>query len=202
MISRWPFQYLWCIPGSFLGNEGVAIIGGCTRDVSASNSCYILNVHEWKLRKVWTIPAQGRRWLAVWMIYVSDILLFYDTIPLHGLNVLSLLSPDSDSALIQKPLISLQLPITLPEGRHSHCAVKYGRGVIIIGGLNPAMMPISSCLQLSWYTGDWHLDEIMFEPPLPPRCVYDTGWACVRAQVLQEICIPSKRASSDCTGTA
>jgi len=45
-------------------------------------------------------------------------------------------------------------------------------------------------LQLSWYTGDWHSDEIMFEPPLPPRCVYDTGWACVRAQVLQEICIP------------
>lgn len=76
-------KYLWCIPGSLLGNEGVAIIGGCTRDVSASNSCYILNVHEWKLRKVWTIPAQGRRWLAVWMIYVSDILLFYDTIPLH-----------------------------------------------------------------------------------------------------------------------
>lgn len=108
----------------------------------------------------------------------------------HGLNILSLLSPDSVSALIQKPLISLQLPITLPDGRHSHCAVKYGRGVIIIGGLNAAMMPISSCLQLSWYTGDWHLDEIMFEPPLPPRCVYDTGWACVRAQVLQEFCIP------------
>jgi len=50
-------------------------------------------------------------------------------------------------------------------------------------------MPISSCLQLSWYTGDWHLDEITFEPPLPPRCVYDTDWASVQAQVLQEIYI-------------
>ena len=66
----------------------------------------------------------------------------------------------------------LQLPVTLPEGRHSHCTLQYGKGVIIAGGLNSAMVPIGSCLHLSWSADGWCLDEIAFNPPLPPRYLH------------------------------
>ena len=68
--------------------------------------------------------------------------------------------------------VFLQLPVTLPEGRHSHCALHYGKGLIITGGLNSAMVPIGSCVHLSWGAEGWCLDEIVFNPPLPPRYVH------------------------------
>lgn len=57
-----------------------------------------------------------------------------------------------------------QLPISLPEGRHSHAAVKDVNDVLIIGGLGLNLKHVNTCLRLhhdydsgSWSSGNFHL---------------------------------------------
>ena len=67
----------------------------------------------------------------------------------------------------------VQLDVSLPEGRHSHCALAYHNSVIIIGGLDSAMQPLASCLQLTCGADreSWEMSVVEFEVPLPSRLV-------------------------------
>ena len=67
----------------------------------------------------------------------------------------------------------LQLCVSLPEGRCSHCSAVYQGGLIIAGGLSPTLQPISSCLYLTHaLSGDWNLSKFQVSPPLPPKFVH------------------------------
>ncbi|XP_003382658.1 PREDICTED: tRNA wybutosine-synthesizing protein 4-like [Amphimedon queenslandica] len=60
-----------------------------------------------------------------------------------------------------------KLPVSLPEGRHSHLAVNYKSSVLIFGGLNADLSPVSTCLQLS--EDKSHLMAVEFIPQLPAK---------------------------------
>lgn len=62
-----------------------------------------------------------------------------------------------------------QLPVSLPNGRHSHLAVEYQSSVLIIGGLNTELSSLSSCLQLNEDKGHWSLETLEFTPQLPAK---------------------------------
>ena len=69
-----------------------------------------------------------------------------------------------------------QVSQTLPEGRHSHCAILYNEGLLIVGGLDSSMTPLSSVLYLQYcLEGEelkWKTTTVEFTPPLPAR--YDS----------------------------
>ena len=64
--------------------------------------------------------------------------------------------------------VYFQLKVTLPEGRCSHFAAVWHEGIIIGGGMNDQMVPIGSCVYLS-YTDQWQLTAFDFKPLLPNK---------------------------------
>ena len=71
----------------------------------------------------------------------------------------------------------------LPEGRHSHCAILYNEGVLIIGGLNSSMTPLSSSLYLQPHREgkefEWKFSTVEFTPQLPAR-YHGVNYRCHR----------------------
>ena len=67
----------------------------------------------------------------------------------------------------------MQISVTLPEGRHSHCALLYDEGVFVIGGLDSSTIPLSSVLCLQYHLRgeelEWKSVVVDFTPPLPAR---------------------------------
>ena len=61
-----------------------------------------------------------------------------------------------------------QLNVTLTEGRCSHFAAVWRGGIIIGGGMNGKMVPIGSCMYLS-YTDQWELTTFEFKSLLPNK---------------------------------
>ena len=70
----------------------------------------------------------------------------------------------------------MQVPLTLPEGRHSHSALLYNEGVFVIGGLDSSTTPLSSVLYLQYHLRgkelEWKSVAVDFTPPLPAQ--YDS----------------------------
>jgi len=61
--------------------------------------------------------------------------------------------------------------MTLTEGRCSHFATVWHEGIIIGGGINSEMVPLGSCMYLS-YADQWHLTTLDFTPSLPKKWGY------------------------------
>ena len=65
------------------------------------------------------------------------------------------------------------MSLSLPKGRHSHCALLYNEGVFVIGGLDSSMTPLSSVLCLQYHLQgkelEWKLATVDFIPPLPAQ---------------------------------
>ena len=61
----------------------------------------------------------------------------------------------------------------MPKGLHSHSAILYNEGVLIVGGLDSSMIPQSTILYLEPNFGEnkleWSLSSIEFTPQLPAR---------------------------------
>ena len=68
---------------------------------------------------------------------------------------------------------TMQVPLTLPEGRHSHSALLCNEGVFLIGGLDSSTTPLSSVLYLQYCLRgreiEWESATVDFSPPLPAR---------------------------------
>ncbi len=65
----------------------------------------------------------------------------------------------------------MQLNIALSQGTHSHSAVVYNNILIIIGGLNKEMVPLSTCFQIKHEEHGWALTEVTVPQLLTPRYV-------------------------------
>lgn len=67
----------------------------------------------------------------------------------------------------------MQVSLTLPEGRHSHSALLYNEGVLVIGGLDSSTTPLSSVLYLQYHLRgkelEWKSVVVDLTPPLPER---------------------------------
>lgn len=78
----------------------------------------------------------------------------------------------SVQCLLYAPKYILQLCLSLPEGRCSHTTVVWQKGIIIAGGMNPSLQPLSSCLYLSHTMScGWNLSYFNISPILPPKSV-------------------------------
>ncbi|CAI8010527.1 tRNA wybutosine-synthesizing protein 4 [Geodia barretti] len=63
-----------------------------------------------------------------------------------------------------------KLCVSLPEGRCFHSCVSCWEGLMICGGMDSSMQPISSCLYLRHSLPDvWNLSPVHFSPPIPPK---------------------------------
>lgn len=67
--------------------------------------------------------------------------------------------------------VFLQFPFSLPEGRHSHCAINTDSGIIITGGLTRNMNPVPIPVVIKYFDSDWCLSPVKFDFLIDSRYV-------------------------------
>lgn len=146
----------------YVGEEFVLIVGGMSTTSHGLTDIYSLNTTTWRLKKV------------IHLILLSCNAGIDVQVILHSMYICTFQYKRCQSLLCSQIFVNmfLQLCLSLPEGRCSHSTVVWQKGIIIAGGMNPSLQPLSSCLYLSHMSCGWNLSYFNISPLLPPKSVY------------------------------